>query len=414
MNLLKSLPAEPGVYLFENQNAHILYVGKANRLRSRVRSYFTGSPGPKEQIIRRDCIAIRFIVVRSELEALLLEMTLIGRLQPPLNAVLKNERARVYIDIDKGLAHPTIKLTRRMPEEKQHVRFGPFPSTTAARHVLSVIRKLFPYYTKKHDARRSCLFCHLGLCPGPTDSVNITLYKTTIRHIQLFLQGRIDKVVRELEHDMQEASKKEDFERALSLKQTINHIAFVTQPVIEPDLYVQDPLLLDRQRAHGLSSLQKLLKLPSIPKRIEAYDMSHLQGTDAVGSLVVVTNGAPDSQSYRRFKIKLGGENNDLAMIAEVMSRRLKHTEWPFPDLFVIDGGSAQRESAERIIRQSGVQTAVIGLAKREEVIVTAYGTIKLPREDNALQLLQMLRDEAHRFARSYHHQLRKKHLLGA
>ena len=402
------------MYLFENQNGHILYVGKANRLRTRVRSYFTGTPGPKERIIRESCIAIRFIVVRSELEALLVEMTLIGRLQPPLNAVLKNEQSRVYIDIDKSSPYPTIKLTRWVKSEKHrgHIRFGPFPSTTAARHTLSVLRKLFPYYTKSHDAHRACLFCHLGLCPGPTDSVNAASYKMTIRNIELFLQGRIDKVMHELQHDMQEASRKEDFERALSLKQTIDHVAFVLQPVSEPDLYVQDPLLLDRQRAHALRSLQKLLKLPSILQRIEAYDMSHLQGTDAVGSLVVFTNGAPDSSLYRRLKIKLGVQDDDLAMIAEVLSRRLKHPEWPFPDLFVIDGGITQRHCAEEIIRQSGLHTAVIGLAKRHEVIVTEHGTIKLSQDESALRLLQTLRDEAHRFAQKYHHLLRKKHLF--
>lgn len=413
-SLLFNLPFEPGVYLFENQNGKILYVGKANRLYTRVRSYFTGNPGPKEQIIRRESSAIRFIIVRSELEALLLEMTLIGRLHPPLNAIIKNERSRVYIDIDKTLAYPIIKLTRWIPEEKKghHIRFGPFPSTTEARGVLVLLRRLFPYYTRRHDPRRKCLYCHLTLCPGPTSAIDMKDYRQTVRRIKLFLEGRIHKVVRELQRDMREASKKEDFERASVFKRTIDHIAIITSPVIEPETYVQDPLLLDRKRAMGLQVLQQLLKLPSIPKRIEAYDMSHLQGTDAVGSMVVLTNGAPDSSSYRRFKIRGSAKNDDLAMMREVIGRRLDHPEWPIPNLFVIDGGFLQRVAAEWVIRQRGLQTTVVGLAKREEMIVTQDGEIKLSHHENALQLLQTLRDEAHRFAQRYHHLLRKKRLL--
>jgi excinuclease ABC subunit C len=406
---LKTLPAEPGVYFHRDVNHKIIYIGKAAVLKNRVMSYFqNGRKDPKTRLLVADIAQTDWIVAASEAEALFLESEFIKRYKPKYNIDWKDEKNFVYVKIGAE-QFPVVSYVRRPLDDKAHY-FGPFTSADALRRAMRMLRKVFPYVTHATWPKRGCLQYHLGLCPGPEEGViTATDYKKSLRKLELYLKGEQTKLIGQLDHEMQRAAKSKDFETAAKRRDQLADLrAFGKQMIFG------DKEAFDLTRDQALTGLQDMLGLNKVPRRIEAYDISHLGGTDNVASMVVFQDGVPNRDEYRRFKMHTGG-NDDYAHMREVISRRFgpKHAaEWAAPDLLLIDGGQGQLSAALGVMDQMGIEAPAVGLAKREEEIVRRsaggnYDSVLLPRDSHVLQLLQRVRDEAHRFAITYQSILR-------
>lgn len=437
-----------------------MYVGKAKQLRNRVASYFA-NPSllvGKTAALVEQVKKIKIIVVESELESLLLEANLIKKYSPKYNIRLTDGKAYPLIRITLGYENPAV-LTARRPDDNKSVYFGPFPSTSSMRMVLRIIRRIFPFQSVLNHPPKRCLYHHLGLCPcvpaSPTEE-HIKQYRKTLKHIVDFLEGKTKQVIKDLEKERDTASKEEDYEKAAKIQKQIDAILYVIQPRHNPFEYEVNPNLRSDLREQEMKELQTILAKHNVtidlPIRIECYDNSNIQGTNPVASMVVLTNGEIDKSQYRKFKIKTVKGPNDFASMQEVFTRRLKHTEWPLPQLFIVDGGKGQVSAAKNVLQQylkidsrklkiglenrkskvenqpsifnnppllstfnhlSSTPLPLIGLAKRNEIIITPdLEEIKLPKNSKALQLIMRIRDEAHRFAITYHRKLRSKNAL--
>lgn len=417
------------MYQFLDNSREVLYVGKAKDLKSRVSSYFTNSSGlsGKTRALVGQVTLIKAIIVESEIESLLLEANLIKKYQPYYNIKLTDGKAYPLIRITIKDDYPKVLIARR-EEDKSSVYFGPYPSTQSMYSVLRFLRKLFPFQSVLNHPKRICLYHHLGLCPCPQvfDSQELKKqYKKNITHIKDFLSGKTQKVVKDLEKERENMSGDEKFEEARALQKNIDAILLVTHPIHRPFEYETNPNLHSDLRQKEMEDLQLILwkngvKI-SLPKRIECYDNSNFQGTNPTSSMVVLTNGEIDKSQYRKFKIRSQNRPNDFATMEEVLQRRLRHKEWPLPDLVIVDGGKGQVSSALKVLESFRPEDdgplaqniPVIGLAKREETIVTSdLKEISLSKDSPALQLIMRIRDEAHRFAISYHRKLRAKEFL--
>lgn len=426
---LKTLPDEPGVYLHKDDKGKIIYVGKAAVLKNRVRSYFQNGPkDPKTHLLVQDIADTDWITVGSEVEALFLESELIKRYKPKYNIDLKDDKHWNYIRFGKQ-EFPVVSYVRR-PLDDGATYFGPFTEGDAMKRAMKYLRRIFPYVTHDPLPARACLQAHLGLCPNPEEgAITVGAYKYSLRQLAMYLRGEKDKVLREIERDMERAAKRKDFEAAAKTRDQLRDLRALSKQMIFGDKEMFD-LTLDQ----ALVGLSERLNLPGIPRRIEAYDISHMQGTDNVASMVVFNDGVPNRDEYRRFKMRLAG-NNDFAHMREVISRRFggkNLEEWPKPDLILIDGGKGQLASALSVLDERGITIPAIGLAKREEEIIRRradatpitpghyddeawittnvdFEIMLLPKSSHVLQLLQRVRDEAHRFAITYHGLLKTK-----
>lgn len=422
---LKKIPNSPGIYLFYDGNHNLIYVGKSISIRKRVASYFRVSRenklsyftktslGPKTDLMVQKIAKVASIKVFSEFEALLLEAELIRKNQPFFNSIAKDDKSPIYIKITNETI-PLISLVRKknLYANKSNV-FGPFPSAKTAREILKIIRKIFPYCHHKNP-KKPCLYVHLGLCPYPYQSEESqrSYIKTTAK-IKKLLSGQIKALMLQLTREMKKYSKAQLYEEAGLVKKQIEKLQYLTTTYHAPTEFLEQPTLVDDLTIGRLKDLQSILNLPKAPKRIECYDISNLGGNLAVGSMVVFTNGAPDKSQYRKFKIKFTTKPNDYEMIKEVLARRLKNS-WAIPDLIIIDGGREQLNAARSITSKYKFATFIASLAKRFEQIYTQDRVlpISLPKESPGRQLAQQIRDEAHRFAITYHRLLRSKQLL--
>ncbi len=402
------IPHKPGVYVYKNKKTQVIYVGKAIDLYHRVASYFSKSDrGVKTAALVTQIAALETIIVQSELEALILEANLIKKYLPEFNVRLTDDKDYLYIKITKE-EFPKVITARKHELEGSLKYFGPFPSSRTVRDTLKVLRRVFPWCNG--GKRRACFYYHLGLCPGVcVGIISKVPYRKKITRLSKLLEGKKDQLVGELTKGMEKASKQQDFEEAGRIKKTLEGIAYLTQPN-RTKSYLENPNFLENQRILALEELQKALKLKDIPHRIEGYDISNIQGQEATGSMVVLTEGEIDKSQYRKFKIHppAGGlvRPNDVGMHKEMMQRRLKHSEWTTADLMIIDGGLGQVRAVD-----SGIP--IFGLSKRMEWLYKPDGTIiKLPKSSLALRLVQQLRDEAHRFAITYHRKLHQKAIL--
>ena len=445
-----SLPEKSGVYVYSDKEGNILYVGKANNLKSRVSSYFAKSAqlGPKTRAMVSQIDTIRITIVESELEALLLEAFYIKKYKPKYNSRLTDNKSYLRIRITTKDEYPRVLLSRQ-EEDVRSIYFGPFPSASAVKLVLKTIRKIYPFQSVYNHPKRVCLFHHLGLCPCPPMFGSPELkkaYRKNIRTIIRILEGESRSVMKELEKERDILSKKERYEEALVIQKKINALSFITTPFHKPFEYVVNPNLRVDIRQKELDGVMDVLNANGFRlkklERIECYDISNIQGTHATGSMVVLTHGEIDKSQYRKFKIKREWDRrnkkdlpNDFAMMKEVLTRRLRHEDWYFPDLIIVDGGKGQVSSGLQALSESGVDIPLVGLAKREETIVipnvlsperakrvegiissTSSGAnnldnnfidISLPKNSPSLHLIQRIRDEAHRFAITYHRKLR-------
>lgn len=553
--ILKNIPARPGVYLHKNAQGKVIYIGKAVNLRSRVRSYFhkSAQKNPKTRRLAQEIADIEFIVADSELEALLLENTLIKKHQPHYNVRLKDDKRYPYIKVHWQDPFPRVTTTRRLQNDGARY-FGPYTAAWAAYQTLDLVRKIFPYLTCTRTItgqdERACLYYHIERCAAPCiGAVDQQGYRQIIADLCDFLDGNTEPVVAQLRQQMDQAAESLDFERAAQLRDQIRGIEQIVekQKVVnasdldedviafaraEDDACVQvffirsgklvgrdyfvlegtvgeedteimasflkqfydqaatippeillpqdvDELLIIRdwlqskrgadvsitvpaqgqqkellemaaqnatetlthlrarwaadesKQTEALTELQQALDLPEPPLRIECYDISTLQGTYTVGSLVVFAKGVARKSDYRRFKIRGVAGQDDYASMQEMLRRRFKrmndegyreptpHQEeepsaWSLiPNLVVIDGGKGQLNAALTVLDQFELRDAIpiIGLAKREEEIFLPDRAepVRLPANSPALFLLQRIRDEAHRFGVAYHRKLRRK-----
>ena len=432
---LAGLPKSPGVYFHKDAKGEIIYVGKAGVLRNRVRQYFQTSRfrDPKTEALVAEIADIDWMVVESELEALFLEAEMIRRYMPRFNILLRDDKAMSYIRIDYDSDYPTVGTTRR-PLDDGARYFGPYFSTLAVRQALKYLRRAFPYATRKMTGqKRANLHYHLGLDPGLEEGrTSLEAYRANLRKLIAVIEGRRKKIENELERDMKRAAKAKDFELAARHRNQLFALQGFNKQVI-----FSDKEFLDISKDHALNELVNLLSMTKFPQRIEGYDISHMQGTDVVASMVVFTNGVSDKAQYRKFKTKIN-HNNDFYNMNETLKRRLSDKNrkaWGLPSLVLIDGGKGQLDAAIQARDEQGCsQIPFIGLAKREEQIViqkdksgvtvnekilhdlNGFATesedfilLNLPHDRNLVKLLQRIRDESHRFAVTYHSVLKLK-----
>lgn len=431
---LKGLPAQPGVYFHKDSTGQIIYVGKAASLRNRVRQYFQASRrrDPKTEALIAEIVDTDWVTVESELDALFLEAEQVRRYMPRYNILLRDDKSSTYVRINYDDPHPAITFTRRPLDDKAKY-FGPYFSATEIKRALKYLRKIFPYSTHTGVLpKRACLQYHLGLCPGLEENKTpLNEYKANLRKLMQFLRGERVKLLEKMEKDMARAAKKQDFETAAQIRNQYYAIKALSKQIV-----FSDREFMDLSKDRGLQGLSELLGLSEPPRRIEGYDISHMQGTDNVASMVVFVNGLPDKAAYRKFKMRIPG-NNDFAHMHEVITRRCSEKnvkEWGLPDLFLIDGGKGQLAAAIKARDELGIVRPMVGLAKREEEIVvhlekslvqvsklqlhnqnaiTAesddFLMILLPKSSDIVKLLQRVRDESHRFAVSYHSVLKGK-----
>ncbi|MBI3342812.1 GIY-YIG nuclease family protein [Candidatus Gottesmanbacteria bacterium] len=442
--VLRHISTRPGVYLYRDKDENVIYVGKAKNLRNRVRQYFLrdNALGQKTNLIVSQIVSIKTIPTDSEYDALLLEAALIRKYQPKYNAIAKDDKSPLYIAItfDESLPHILFTRKRALEEHLQghplqmlskRAIFGPFQSGRVARRLMQSVRRIIPYCTQKKRNGAPCFYTHIGLCrPCPSQIVAmaqdtekkkvIRIYRSNLRRIALLLSGQARRVRMLLEQSMHSSAKNMAFEEAADFKRQLEALEMLTTHAFDPSMYsdhTSEPSEIYQSRLEELAHIVNNygLRLATL-QRIECIDISTIQGKWASGSLVVFTSGIPDTDQYRRFRIKMSGKPNDVGMIAEVVMRRFAHPEWPFPDLLVVDGGRGQVHAAKQAIQATrvGREISVIGLAKRyEEIIVpndTKYRIIRLAPVSPALQLVQHIRDEAHRFAKRYHMDLRSSY----
>jgi excinuclease ABC subunit C len=558
--ILTNLPQKPGVYLMKDQTGDVIYVGKAKRLRNRVRSYFTNSAQLTEKTLkmRERIVDIEYIVERNEVKALILEETLIKRYQPQYNIMLKDDKRYPYIRINWQDDFPKVEVTRRVTRDGSRY-FGPYVAMWAVQDTLQTLRKAFPYLTCNRDItgqdERACLFYDIKLCNGPCiGAVNREQYRAMIEELMSVLSGRSEDVLARLTTEMERAAEALNFEQAASLRDQIQAIEIITKknravgrqftdhdvialarenhdtvvqilfvrngvligssshvldgtedetdeevietfikrfyddaPEIPKDLIlpqdVEEARIIEqwlqdkrggskvsitvpqrgqkRELVHmaqanaaealrmmraqweadttkqeqALSELQAALNLPTIPNRIECYDISTTQGTAIVASRVVFVQGTPRKSEYRRFNIRTVSHSgsDDYQSMREALTRRfnryLRTLEDPadispggedrdetwrlLPDLMIIDGGKGQLGVAVEVLKEFDLlgQVPVVGLAKKYEEVYRPYNPdpLLMPRNGQALFLLQRVRDEAHRFAITSHRNQRRK-----
>jgi excinuclease ABC subunit C len=390
-----TIPETPGVYTFWQAKKPI-YVGKAINLKNRLSSYFNLNLLPKTRRMVSEADKITFVRVNSEFEALLLEAKLIRQHQPKYNTISKDDKHPLYITITSD-EFPRVITTRRGGT------FGPFPSSANVRYVLKMLRRIFPFADHK-VGKRACMYSQIGLCyPCPStikSKADKKVYLRNIRSIRSILDGRIISVKKALAKKMEDLSADQAFEEAALLRNKIQRLEYITKPRIPVDAYLENPNLFEDIRHNELKALKKILsehklKVSSL-NRIECYDISHLTGLYATASMVVFTNGQEDKTEYRHFRVKQGKSQSDYDSIKEIARRRSKN-DWPNPNLIIVDGSVGQ-------VNSFASKFPVVGIAKNPDRLIIYKDKVRL--SGPALSLIQRLRDEAHRFARRYHHRL--------
>ncbi len=415
LDKLKTLPAAPGVYFHKATNGEVIYVGKAAVLKNRVRQYFHKTQkDPKTEALVKEIADTDWIVVDTEMDALFLESEMIKRYMPKWNILLRDDKTVSYVRINMRSEVPYVSFTRT-PQDDKAVYIGPFYGKTAVAKALRILRRVFPYYDKPYDGKKT-LNTDLGLTPGiEVGRMSVQEYKKNLRKLRLYLEGGRHKLISEIEKQMQQAAKEERFEEAAELRKQLFGLRELQKKIV-----FSDKEFLDISSDQALVDLQKLLGLADPPRRIEGYDISHQSGTNVVGSMVVFTNGVSDRSEYRKFKLR-NQRNDDTANLREVIERRLKHQEWDFPNLVILDGGLMQVNAVRVLLWNKNI--AVIGRDKSGDhtrnaavrIIIPKIGEnqeVMLSPDSHVAKLIARIDDEAHRFAITYHTLLKRKSML--
>lgn len=535
LDKVRNLTTQPGVYLWKDEKGRIIYVGKAVNLRNRVKSYVRkdSNRSPKVAAMVSHAVDLETIVVANEMEALILENTLIKKHHPRYNIMLRDDKTYPYIKVTLQEDHPRIFMTRRVFHDGARY-FGPFADSTAVHRILKLFQRAFHIRScRTMNADRPCLQYHLHHCDAPcVHYITKADYGHLVEQAVAVLDGKDSDLIRTLQRDMEDAAENLEFEKAAMYRDQLKAIAviqerqnitnvgggdmdvlgfasaggqacvqiytirqgklmgretysldhsdeenlaaltaavldqhytensFIPKEIVVAAIEDQEgyerrlsqqkgravsivipqrgekkqlltmaadnaAVLLEQRRLQwqhdvdktsgAVEALARDLDLPRLPERMECFDISHTQGIETVASMVVFEGGRPAKKEYRRFKLKtVQGKPDDFKSMAEIMERRYGEKDWPEPDLIVIDGGKGQLHAALPVIRQAGCEAPVISLAKRiEEVFVEGRSdSIILDHHTPELQLLQAIRDEAHRFAITYHRNLRGKRSL--
>lgn len=458
--LLKKIeltPDEPGCYLFKDSADTIIYIGKAKNLKRRVRQYFDKNSRhePKIEVMTSQIADYDWVTVNTETEALVLESSLIKKYRPKYNSLQKDDKKYAWIKITNEPIPRIMRVRNKKRDGAQY--FGPFPNGSAAKATLSFLRKLYPYrvcnkkmyYAEKikrgrfknengsfrrTSKSRLCLDYHLELCGGPCDNlITKEAYQKNFEKINKFLNGKRKDLLKKLSSSMKSYALNQDFETAAMVRDQINELNYITQKINVRFGQDETGILRKQEKIAGKIALSLLKKLSISHKqqrsRIECYDVSNIQGTDAVASMVVFVNGKPEKKHYRIFNIKTKKTPDDYQMMREAVSRRvqylikkeiinLKNNKKDegfsqMPDLIVVDGGKGQVGAAQMVLKKYNLNIPTVGIAKKEEIIIQKIGEnfneIRLTKDSKILHLIQNMRDEAHRFAISRHRNLRSK-----
>lgn len=404
---INSLPQKIGVYCFVGKNnKNILYIGKAINVKERVKNHYNQASF-KDSFFVSKTEKIGWIETNSEIEALLLEASLIKQHKPKYNTIWKDDKNYSYATITKEKL-PRVLITHRPNIDSKAI--GPFVDGKSLKKVLSLLRRVFPYYVARKHPSKECSWCHINLCPGPNP--NIKEYNQSLNKLALVLQGKRSSVLNALRKEMLQASKKQEFERAGRTKEQITSLERI----------MTNAKILDRKSTTETNwqdtekILKKILGTKNNISRIEIYDISNIQGKMATGSMVVFIDGKPSKNYYRKFRIKLHDTPNDIAMLKETLTRRLGHPEWPMPNLILIDGGKAQLNAGLSIKSISPFikNTKIISLAKRNNALFIEKKKEPILLKESpqiVSNLILFMRDEAHRFAITYHKKLRETYL---
>ncbi|MDD4871547.1 MAG: excinuclease ABC subunit UvrC [Kiritimatiellae bacterium] len=418
---LRNLPDEPGCYMMRDRRGRIIYVGKAVSLRKRIQSYFrlaTFRRGdPKLRGLVKSVHDLDFIVVRNEAEAVLTEGRLIKEYRPRYNVSFKDDKRFILLRAETGLQFPRFNLCR-IRRDDGCIYFGPYVSSQAARATLDFIEKKFglrkcsPLFPDDKTYEH-CINDIVRYCSAPcVGKITQQEYFRQFGEACAFLRGERLMYLSELKEGMDKASENMEFEKAAAIRDTLQMLRTVIK---QRARIASTPVIKKEEGRIGVEELRKILRLKKVPDVIEAFDISNISGTYAVASMVCSERGIACRNRYRRFKIKTVDGIDDSAMMAEVIARRFSRLlaeRKILPDLVLVDGGIAQMRAARGELDKLGLNNLpVSGLAKRNEEIYPDGKNIPVLLPDNspALKVLQRLRDEAHRFALTYHQQLRNR-----
>jgi excinuclease ABC subunit C len=528
MDKLSLVPFEPGCYLMKDKQDTIIYVGKAKRLRNRLRSYFTGSHNIKTTKLVSEIVDFEFIVTSSELEALILELNLIKQYDPKYNILLKDDKTYPYIQLTNEV-HPRLIITRNIKESKGEY-FGPYPNVSSARETKYLLDKMFPLRKCHPLENKFCLYYHIKQCLGPCEKkIDTKVYEEYKDQIRKILKGNTDEIIKELTDKMEEYSMNLQFEKAKEYKDLIDHLNKTVQKqkiilsdfndrdifgyyykngflsiqvfymrggkLIERDThitpYYADPKeefpnfiiqfyqngnnikpkeifipndietdlleeylnikvvtpkigdkaklvelacqnaeitlenkirLLLQNDAKTLGALEELSELIGVEelRRIEAFDNSHISGSEAISGMVVYVDGKPSKKDYRKYKIKFANTADDYDYMREVIYRRyfrVLKDDLTWPDLIVIDGGKGQVNICKAILHDLNMPIKVIGLVKDDKHKTSelldgdTMAFIPIKKQSKAFHLLMGIQEEVHRYAITFHRSLRNKKL---
>ncbi len=433
---LQTLPHKPGVYFMRDRHGKIIYVGKANSLRNRVRSYFRKgtlrSAEPKLRGLIRQIADFDILVLRNEAEATLTEGRLIKEYRPRYNVLFRDDKRFLLLRVDPAEPFPRF-TTCRLRKEDQALYFGPYANSAAAYAAKEFVEKEFglrvcrPRVPGPED-HRHCMNDIIRFCTAPCIAkISPAGYRARVEEALAFMRGERPEHLNAIRRAMEQAAHRKEFEKAAALRDTL----FLLQEAVKRRIRGEKSLALKAEEARaGVTELQAILQLAQPPRVIETYDISNISGTFAVGSMVCAVDGQPQRNRYRLFRIKTVEGSDDPRMMAEVIRRRyarLVDEQVAWPDLVIVDGGITQLRAARTELDALGLQALpAVGLAKRFEEIfpmdmayarrpkdgpTIAQGPIRLPEGSNALKICKQIRDEAHRFALTYHRRLRLKRL---
>ncbi|MGJ8649251.1 MAG: excinuclease ABC subunit UvrC [Opitutaceae bacterium] len=420
---VRRLTHQPGVYMMKDRLGQTIYVGKAKDLKKRVSTYFQASrklmvSQPKVRAMIDLIRDFDIIIVKSEAEALLLEGQLIKKYKPRYNTDFTDDKRFLLVRVDPRESLPRFRLTRNRTDSNSRY-YGPFAHSNHLRKTLAELRRKFGILLsdakpldlgdgrwRLYDDARAEIYEH-------ENEITEADYQERLEAACDFLDGKAKEWLAELKEQMAAAAKAQAYEKAATLRDMITALEATTHRTRK----FERNLLGTHNHGQVVKRLKEKLGLPTAPKQMECFDISHISGSFCVASMVAFKDGKPDRKNYRRFKIKSFVGNDDFRAMEEVVGRRyrrLHDEEKAFPDLIVIDGGTGQVTAALKAFLGQGLEPpALIGLAKRNETVIFSDGRepLNLPHHDPALRLLQHIRDEAHNFANSFNADLRSKRL---
>lgn len=419
------LPMTPGVYFWKDAEGETLYIGKAKSLKKRARSYLTNKAElPKINILMSKAVDIDYVETSTEVDALLLEAQLIRKYQPKYNQELKDDKSFPLLKIT-GDKYPKIHITRNKTDKKAFY-YGPFTDAKLLREAIALINTLFPIRKCQRLPKTACLYYHIGQCLAPCIKPEVKdEYDQVVGEIRQFLGGGKRGFIEYLTERMAEASNDLRFEDAQYFKEQIEALSKLKKKRFKHSKEESSVTL------SATLKLKHLLNLEKLPEKIVCFDVSNIQGTEAVASKVSFYRELPDKLEYKRYKIKAVRGINDFAMIQEAVRRMLvglkEGREMFIPDVIMIDGGKGQIGAAAQVLKEEGFEgTALISIAKKFEIVYhwnlnvgarhASPGKraghaqpLQLSRDETASHLLQKIRDESHRFAITYHRSLKRK-----